>query len=154
MVRSPCCRGSAGIVLLISCLNLANMMLAHGVARSREIAIRQAIGGGRGRLVRQLLTEGLVLALAGGLAGLGAAYLGSTVLMGSLVRVMPIRIALDPTPDVRVVAATAAFAGARHPRVWSVAGAAVVADRHRPRPERSDRRPRRHAPLVQHRATC
>ena len=103
-------QGLAGVVLLISCLNLANMMLAHGVSRSREFAIRQAIGGGRARLVRQLLTEGFMLALAGGVAGLGAAYLGSALLLGSMTRIMPMTIALEPTPDVRVVGATVAFA--------------------------------------------
>jgi predicted permease len=103
-------QGLAGIVLLISCLNLANMMLAHGVTRSREMAIRQAIGGGRGRLVRQLLTEGFMLALGGGIAGLVAAYFGSSLLLGSMVRIMPMRIALEATPDVRVAGATVAFA--------------------------------------------
>ena len=103
-------QGLAGVVLLISCLNLANMMLAHGVSRSREFAIRQAIGGGRARLVRQLLTEGFILALASGAAGLGAAYLGSSLLLGSMTRIMPMTIALQPTPDVRVVGATVAFA--------------------------------------------
>jgi predicted permease len=103
-------QGLAGVVLLISCLNLANMMLAHGVSRSREIAIRQAIGGGRGRIVRQLLTEGFVLALAGAIAGLGGAYFGSSLLLGSMVRIMPVTIALQPTPDVRVVVATVVFA--------------------------------------------
>jgi predicted permease len=103
-------QGLAGVVLLISCLNLANMMLAHGVSRGREFAIRQAIGGGRSRLVRQLLTEGFILALAGGAAGLGAAYLGSSLLLRSMTRIMPMTIALQPTPDVRVVAATVVFA--------------------------------------------
>jgi putative ABC transport system permease protein len=103
-------QGLAGMVLLISCLNLANMMLAHGVSRNREIAIRQAIGGSRARLVRQLLTEGFMLALAGGIAGLGAAYLGTTLLLRSMIRIMPVSIALQPSPDVRVVAATVIFA--------------------------------------------
>jgi predicted permease len=103
-------QGLAGVVLLISCLNLANMMLAHGVSRSREFAIRQAIGGGRARLVRLLLTEGFILALAGASAGLGAAYLGSALLLGSMTRIMPMTIALEPTPDVRVVGATVACA--------------------------------------------
>jgi predicted permease len=103
-------QGLAGVVLLISCLNLANMMLAHGVSRSREIALRQAIGGGRGRLVRQLLTEGFVLALAGAGAGLAAAYFGSALLLRSMVRIMPVSIALQPAPDVRVIAATIVFA--------------------------------------------
>ena len=104
-------QGLGGIVLLISCLNLANMLLAHGVSRTKEIAIRQAIGGGRARLVRQLVTEGFLLAAAGGVVGLAAAYLGSTLLLRGLTQVMPIRIALEPALDGRVVLATIGFAG-------------------------------------------
>lgn len=66
----------AGLVLLIACANVASLLLSRARARSREIAIRLAIGAGRGRLLRQLLTESLLLALAGGAAGLGLALLG------------------------------------------------------------------------------
>jgi predicted permease len=99
----------AGVVLLIASLNVANMMLARGSARRKEIAIRLALGGARNTIVRQLFTESLLLALAGGAAGLVMAYWSTSALMHSLPRLVPIDLVYSATPDWRILAATMGF---------------------------------------------
>jgi putative ABC transport system permease protein len=100
--------GSVGCVLLIACANLANLLLAKATGRGREIAIRQAIGAGRGRVVRQLLVESLVLAVIGGAGGV----LAGTAFLGALVAWLPAGIPRinEASVDARVLLFTFAAA--------------------------------------------
>lgn len=101
--------GVAAVVLLIASLNVANMMLARGTTRRREVAIRIALGASRADILRQLLVEGLLLALAGGAAGLLLAFWSTGALVRSLAQMMPLDIVFSGAPDVRVLAATIGF---------------------------------------------
>jgi macrolide transport system ATP-binding/permease protein len=96
------------LVLLIACANIANLLLARSACRRREFAVRASIGAGRFRLVRQLLTESIVLATLGGIAGLFLATWAARLLVAFL-STGGRQLVLDVSPDLRVLSFTAAM---------------------------------------------
>lgn len=101
---------AVGLVLLIACANIASLMLARAAARQKEFAVRFALGAEFSRIFRQLLTESLMIAAAGGLLGVVLAYLGSRSLAGFLSANWWASLAVDVHPDLRVLAFTVAIA--------------------------------------------
>src|SRR5204862_944349 len=108
-VIAPLLLGMAVVVLLVACLNLANMLLARGTARREDFAIRLALGGSRWRIVRQVLTEGLLLALLGGVGGLMLGVWCSGLLARSLTSLMPFDVVWNGGPNLPVLTVTFAF---------------------------------------------
>lgn len=98
---------ASALVLLVACANVASLLYARAVARQRELGIRLAVGAGRARLVRQLLTESALLAIGGGVVGTTAAF-WTVGFIRSFLPPIPYRFAIDLTPDVRVLLVAAA----------------------------------------------
>jgi putative ABC transport system permease protein len=97
---------AVALVLVVACVNVANLLLARSAARRREVSMRTALGAGRGRLVRQMLTESLLLAVAGGVAGLGVAALLHRGILAIVGDRIPIPRLDQVTLDLRVVVFT------------------------------------------------
>jgi predicted permease len=99
---------TTGVVLLIACANLANLLLARATGRQKEIAVRLAVGASRGRIVRQLLVETLCLSALGGLAGLVLAFWADKALMAIYLPADSAGLSISTAPDFRILLFTLA----------------------------------------------
>jgi ABC-type antimicrobial peptide transport system permease subunit len=91
-----------GVVLLIACANVANLLIARALARQKEVSVRLSVGASRGQLIRQLLVESVVLSFGGGVAGIAMAF----AMTGGLLALIPVEgnpLLIRPSPDGRIL---------------------------------------------------
>ena len=120
--------GMVAIVLLIASVNVANLLLVRSAARSKEVAIRMCVGGGRARLIRQFLTESLLLATLGGALAIVFAQWGTAAIM-SLFNAAETPLLIDVSPSTRVLMFTAGSLARHRHRVRAVSGVRLHARR-------------------------
>ena len=124
----------SGLLLLIACANIANLLLARGMAGRLQTAVRLALGAARARIVRQALTEGVLLAALGGIAGLGVAFAGTRAILALTFRGASF-VPIDPNPSLPVLAFTAAVCLATG-IVFSIVPAVIASRTHPAEPLR------------------
>src|SRR5258705_3125193 len=111
----------SGLVLVVACANVANLLLARGATRKAETSIRMALGAARNRLIRQMLSESLLLGCMGGVAGVGVGYAGTKMILSLGFPDSP-QLPIAASPSLPVLGVAVLLSLATGVVVWSVPG--------------------------------